>query len=77
VCPPSGAVFLAAFYRTFEKIMQDWKINYSNDAFEKAARLRLLDSLGMSQEFDVPVNPGHASAAILDRTSSTLERQHP
>ena len=55
---PSDAIFVAYRYRTLAKIVQDWKINYSNDASEKAARLLLLDSLGMSQGFDVPVNRG-------------------
>jgi len=31
-------LFLLQFYRTFARIMQDWKINYSNDTFENAAR---------------------------------------
>jgi hypothetical protein len=38
--------------------MQDLKIDYSNDIFEKAGRLSPLDPLEMSQEFDVLINRG-------------------
>ena len=62
---PPYAIFVVHFYRTFAKIMQEWKINYENNAFEKAARLPLLDSLAMSQEFDVPVNLGAALPLFL------------